>query len=301
MTITYSEDYKNKTIEIILGKGRNEKKWISGFEICTNPTCHCRDMTLKLFEAENGEGNKLPKHCFSLDVFGKKAVKLKGENVTSKEDFRFAKSFVKDLSEKDWNELRKFYLDYKRNIMDSTLLDELSASFPEKEIEREGIMIGYYEILPYAKEISIQLDDISYLIDDQYCLSSKCSCKDAVLTFLPIKNGQALNKTNQLAIFFNYKKKSWRIAANGPENIATPDELVKEISDKHLEKKFKERHKNLRTIYKNYRKKKQKALKQFSKKPQLSKKPAGQEQTGRNKPCPCGSGKKYKKCCMLKQ
>lgn len=22
--------------------------------------------------------------------------------------------------------------------------------------------------------------------------------------------------------------------------------------------------------------------------------------TGRNDPCPCGSGKKYKKCCMLK-
>jgi preprotein translocase subunit SecA len=23
--------------------------------------------------------------------------------------------------------------------------------------------------------------------------------------------------------------------------------------------------------------------------------------TGRNDPCPCGSGKKYKKCCMLKE
>ena len=22
---------------------------------------------------------------------------------------------------------------------------------------------------------------------------------------------------------------------------------------------------------------------------------------GRNEPCPCGSGKKYKKCCMLNQ
>jgi len=28
--------------------------------------------------------------------------------------------------------------------------------------------------------------------------------------------------------------------------------------------------------------------------------PAG-EKVGRNEPCPCGSGKKYKKCCYLKQ
>jgi len=25
------------------------------------------------------------------------------------------------------------------------------------------------------------------------------------------------------------------------------------------------------------------------------------KETGRNEPCPCGSGKKYKKCCMKKQ
>jgi len=26
-----------------------------------------------------------------------------------------------------------------------------------------------------------------------------------------------------------------------------------------------------------------------------------EKEPGRNDPCPCGSGKKYKKCCMLKQ
>ncbi|MGH7393345.1 MAG: SEC-C metal-binding domain-containing protein, partial [Candidatus Rokuibacteriota bacterium] len=28
---------------------------------------------------------------------------------------------------------------------------------------------------------------------------------------------------------------------------------------------------------------------------------ASGEKVGRNDPCPCGSGKKYKKCCYLKQ
>ncbi len=28
---------------------------------------------------------------------------------------------------------------------------------------------------------------------------------------------------------------------------------------------------------------------------------SGAMKIGRNEPCPCGSGKKYKKCCLLKQ
>ena len=301
MTINHSEDYENRIIEIILEKGDNEKKWAGLLEICPNPTCHCQDMTLKLFEEGNGKGNISPKHCFSLDVFGRKAVKIKGENATSKEDFRFAKSFAKDLSESDWNELMEFYVGYKRNVTNSTPIGELRGSFPEKEIETERIMIGYCEVLPYAEEISIDLDDIRYMIDDQYCLHSKCSCKDAVLAFLPIRNGRILRNTKQLVIFLDYRKKSWRIAANGPQDIATPGELVKEILDKHLEKTFEKRHKNLRTIYKNYRKEKREGLKQSLQELRFSKEPAAQEKTGRNQPCPCGSGKKFKKCCMLKR
>jgi uncharacterized protein YecA (UPF0149 family) len=29
--------------------------------------------------------------------------------------------------------------------------------------------------------------------------------------------------------------------------------------------------------------------------------PVRSDKVGRNEPCPCGSGKKYKKCCLLKE
>ena len=35
--------------------------------------------------------------------------------------------------------------------------------------------------------------------------------------------------------------------------------------------------------------------------PQAAPRTATGEKLGRNDPCPCGSGKKYKKCCYLKQ
>ena len=33
----------------------------------------------------------------------------------------------------------------------------------------------------------------------------------------------------------------------------------------------------------------------------LPRKPEAKKKVGRNDPCPCGSGKKYKNCCMKKQ
>lgn len=33
----------------------------------------------------------------------------------------------------------------------------------------------------------------------------------------------------------------------------------------------------------------------------LPRKPEGKQKVGRNDPCPCGSGKKFKQCCMKKQ
>lgn len=294
-------DLRDNTIEIIQGEGDSEKKWISEWDICSNPTCSCSDMEFKLFEAETANGDTFPKHRFCLDVFGRKAVKLKGEKATSKEDFRFAKSFAKDLSESDWNDLRQFYVGYKRYITESTPIAEFTASFPEREIEIDGSMIGYFEILPYAEEISVCVDDTTYVIDDQYCLSSKCSCRDVALSFIPIGAGKTLRNSGYLTIFLDYKKKSWRIEAEGSERRIAPDALVKEMFDKRLEKKLEKRHRNLRAIYKNYRKKKQRALRGSPQNLQSSEGPAASEKIGRNQPCPCGSGKKFKKCCMLKK
>jgi len=49
---------------------------------------------------------------------------------------------------------------------------------------------------------------------------------------------------------------------------------------------LKKRHRNLRLLYQNYKKKNNKESDDVSKR-----------KIGRNEPCPCGSGKKYKICC----
>jgi hypothetical protein len=283
-------------------KNAENIQWYTELDICKNPTCSCNDVTIELYDSENKD-SALPVHRISMDVFKQKAVKLKGKTPTTREDFRLATSFVKNLTDDDWRQLRKIFLAFKLKITNKTPINNLIVSFPEKRIEKDGMMIGYADILPYAEQIWFDHEDIHYIIFDQYCLSYTCSCTHTALTFLAIKNERPLNKNSPLSIIFDYKTNSYKVEGCGTTNIATPKELVNKILHMKLGKVFKERHKKLRDIYANFRSKKRGAIKRSlnQSRPKLINESISAPKAGRNQPCPCGSGKKYKKCCMLKQ
>jgi len=289
---------EDKMLTIDFNENENNKKWFIELDICDNPICHCEDMTLELYESENKK-TVSPKHRISINALEKKAVKLMGKNPTSKEDFQLAKSFAKNLSEKDWQKIRDFFLGFKRKITESKPITKIRVSFPEKKIERDGLMMGYHQIFPYSEELRFELDGIEYLLDDQYCLCSTCDCTHAMVTFLPLTTKQSSHNYNDLLILYDYKTNTYQVENPGPKNIATPKELVKIISRKHYKQIFIKRHKQLRTLYDNFRNRKRKTLKQSDRSlPSTTNNESQTTKIGRNQPCPCGSGKKYKKCCM---
>ena len=51
----------------------------------------------------------------------------------------------------------------------------------------DGSMVGYYEILPYAKPIEFTLGAQTWVLDDQHCVRAKCSCQEAVLSFFELR------------------------------------------------------------------------------------------------------------------
>jgi len=74
-----------------------------------------------------------------------------------------------------------------------------------------------------------------------------------------------------------------------------PDILRKR---KGQEERQKAREKELNELASNYRKnKEQRTLENGGKVVPFKR---GSSKVGRNEPCPCGSGKKYKKCCLNK-
>ena len=72
-----------------------------------------------------------------------------------------------------------------------------------------------------------------------------------------------------------------------------PDILSKR---KELEERQKARQKELRNLAANYSKKKEEGMPEYGAKVVPFKRES--PKVGRNEPCPCGSGKKYKKCCL---
>ena len=153
-------------------------------------------------------------------------------------------------------------------------------------------MIGYSEIFPFSRVLKINYNQLEILIDDQYCLKSDCDCMHSALTIMKIKDDKELDGYLAPAILYNYNKNNWEIErhsrqCSSDEIRAIIEELKKSIPD--ISNILKSRHNKLRIMYRNYRVKKN----------LITAPVINAEKVGRNDPCPCGSGKKYKKCCGI--
>jgi hypothetical protein len=58
-----------------------------------------------------------------------------------------------EISKADWNKLWGFYLGAKRYLIEHADPDQIDAHFLPDVLAGDGSMVGYYEILPYAKLI----------------------------------------------------------------------------------------------------------------------------------------------------
>ncbi len=263
------------------GKKKGEK-YTGDFHICDSPTCSCTSI---LFNLKSGRPDETEEFHFYIDVLKREPLET-GIKAVTRKDMEFAGLFAKDISDEDWKEFYEFFKNVKKYIIDNTPLSKIQIDFPADSIENHSRMVGYYETFPYAEMLNFKLDDASYTIDDQYCLKTNCSCKHTVIGFIPISEDGELNgKTDY--IYFNYINKTWEIEAHDSE--ADIARLVGKVIENKWHILFKERHKKLKTLYKMNKNDFKSAQKNSV---------APVKKTGRNAPCPCGSGKKYKKCCM---
>ena len=193
------------------------------------------------------------------------------------------------LNEDDFQLLKKRFWAIKNKITEETAPESIEAHFDYHEIEYEGLMYAYNDVLPYGDQFLVTIAGKECIVFDQYCILPKCSCTDAVLNFFEIQESR--NKTDELIVIsLDYKKRKWDVAEAGSWPIDI--ELVKSsLFDAFPDfyKQIMTRHLKLKTIYANCKK-----MNYSCEKKEFPKK------VGRNDPCPCGSGKKFKKCCLNK-
>lgn len=272
-------------MEFIFNKGahKGEKYYVLMSILCQNPMCRCENILFRISDKEDF-GISTFQYTFYLNIREKKLVKhgKTGEDQITK---NFVKSFTSDLKNEEWNDILTYFRSSKAQVLENiTNMNDLEYDFSSLEygIESDGTMVIYRDLIPYSEEYIFDFNNKRYLLVDYYCLKSICKCQDVFFVVCEVIDNKAKEKSGYSDVLYNYTKGTW-------EHESSIDGIMKELKNRYpnINSSVQKRHKLLRTLYKNYRKENVPhtlLLNQHTK-------------IGRNDPCICGSGKKYKKCC----
>ena len=164
----------------------------------------------------------------------------------------------------------------------------VAATSLEKAI-KDGKMIGYEEIFGKRDAGSLYFEhDGDYFIYDHYCPNPECDCNQAVLDFYFYDAAGSKYKydfTVRLKLG-SLKYEMVRIDCSNEKINDILDYIIKNKPEtiRILKRRYNDVKNAGKTIDKNLT-------------ATEAEKPVINTGIGRNDPCPCGSGKKYKKCC----
>ena len=274
-------------------------------KICGNPVCECQEFTLHCLPETPDEAASQTPLTLELDL-GRRIL-VKPELAEASPASGLAAAVMDEMTSEQWRYLWNYFYALKTLYTESANLDELDTEFPPNA--SEGGMVGYYEILPFARPINFTAQGYEWAFDDQYCLRPDCSCRAALLQCFRIapQNADATPQGPNLSLRYHYDTQ--RIedveksgASLSPATFLDSMRQARPDFDAVLAK----RHGQLRHLYrlflKRHRASGRRARDIGAHAPEgfqrsLPEPARAAQKPGRNDPCPCGSGKKHKKCC----
>lgn len=252
-------------------------------DYCVNPACSCTNANLYFIELSEEGDHKQSLFSIQIDlhtlkIHDKKIVKknIGAEKLIQEfiKNFHLVKDRLLSHMERAKEYGRKNYLDFlpKQTI-------QLLAS---------GDTLGYVEVFGDNEKDQLTVDfenTEKWLLDDQYCSNPTCHCKEVILTFFRVDNPK-LAKHNFM-IRLSLENGTYEVE-QGLVDRAKIDALVKTMRNSHP---------TIVTIFKQRYQKMKHASKEAAQKNCEATVIRAKPSVGRNDPCVCGSGKKYKKCC----
>ena len=261
---------------------------------CQNPDCDCNETVLAFNEIDE-TGTQIANPVtfdITLDHFTwqeKRKIK-RPKKVQSLID-----EFISDLSDEMKNEFKETYNNTKAESRSIAKFD-----IPVKDVYA-GKMVSYADVFGNGGSILsggtgvsfiIEYEELKLYVDDLYCINPECECDAVRLVFLKINEETRIcNDLFSIRVPFQDE-----IEIDDKIGRYTKEE-IKKIYD-HWLKSDPEIMDVLETRYRKMKGIGQSLVERHpSKKPHKDTAGVGQKKIGRNDPCPCGSGKKYKKCC----
>lgn len=140
-------------------------------------------------------------------------------------------------------------------------------------------MIPYHELFPYDWDLLPVHDGERYWAVDLYCRNPECTCASSVIKFFEFGEAQP-KPVGEVVV--DYAERDIQV---GPSN-----DIVETIFDElwdDYEYRLRARHAEA-----HY------AIRRFAQRATLTTGTPAPERVSRNDVCPCGSGKKFKRCCL---
>jgi hypothetical protein len=267
------------------------RKYRVRLHACRNPTCECCSVRFDCEPVDAPYAGSGVIHWFWLDVL-KKAVEKSDALISDPATKRLANAIRSELTPADWQTLYLWFRIHKQEVIAETTPEEFDMErLPNVE---PGAMVGFTEVFPWGRALDFALGDEFWTVEEQYCVEAKCDCTEAVLCFLKYRDSDAkeiVGPNNPPTLRYDYCSRKVTKTLHWLETLPAPKELMKLIaqSEPSLHPGMELRHTLVKTLYIQRRVNQLKDLL-----------PARSSKTGRNSPCRCGSGKKYKHCCLGK-
>ena len=249
---------------------------------CANPYCPCKNVTLDFFEAND----KFDTRLFRLYV--------------NYEEWRIESSeiFMQGLG---YEALVDEFMGSIDERIKAEILSRAGQKAEKEHALRDDIelsrysansMVLYSEIYstkPF-EDLYLELEGKEYFVLDQYCPNPKCNCKDVVL-LLYVVDVDTIKGEPILTYKIKFETGKGTVV---DKSIGISSRFVKDL---HASLSNAFGGSDFSFFENRYRKIKEWGSSHLGAKGAKAIKTT--QKAGRNDPCPCGSGKKYKKCCGL--
>jgi hypothetical protein len=288
---------------------------------CQNPTCPCRTeqwLCLPLTDDLKTplEGGTI---LFVNVAHDSKTVTVYSEGHESEHERALVKALNQDLTAQDWHLLFDYFVSGK--FEDLKCLDEKNTrvEFPLEFLPNDRPMVPMANAFPNYPGFQFTHKNDGWVLQDSYCVTPSCPCKEVALEFFSIPREPHLHAGKEIrnsSFGANYSYLDRRLTQVFPYEDGLGDEktlrakvgdLLNDVRGKfpEFEARLELHRKILRTQFANWLKRQRKSgrharttsLASEDRETGIPAPRAVASETGRNDPCPCGSGKKHKKCC----
>jgi SEC-C motif len=261
---------------------------------CTNSECSCTVLFVRAraFDQQGDENPVLREPSFDLTYDVATNVLGGFEPPRTAAEAGFQSALRSALRRKAMKKLLRREFDESR-----ARLEPVADPSYDFAAHQDGTLAAYLVVYPSAGYVTITHEGSKYALDDQWCVRPDCPCEDGVIDLLPLPDETGHELAVRSIGAFRYP--SGKPVAGRPPVDAM---LVADMLGGRAREWLATRRTRLRAeAARRWPARRAGAASPATPHSILARRedvgPA-QEKVGRNERCPCGSGKKFKQCCL---